>query len=141
MRVHALRLLPGADVKRSIEGYVRSHDIRAGWVLTCVGSLSEAVLRMPGAREFLTLRRDFEVVSVEGTLSPDGCHLHASVSDRTGTVFGGHLSAGCIVRTTCELVLGEALTLEFSREHDERTGFDELVVDERGRALPPESTA
>jgi uncharacterized protein len=128
MRTHAFRLTNGADLKESIEEYVRLHDMSAGWVLACVGSLSRAVLRMPGARDVLTLRRDLEIVSMEGTLSLDGCHLHAAVSDLAGAVLGGHVSSGCVVRTTAEIVLAEDHSFAFARERDEGTGFRELVV-------------
>lgn len=86
---------------------------------------------MPGARDFITLQQDFEIVSMEGTLSADGCHVHAAIADRAGQVIGGHLSDGCTVRTTAEIVLAEDLSFDFSRERDEDTGFNELVV--RGR--------
>lgn len=128
MKTHAFRLTAGADLKGAIEDRVRSSDIRAGYVLACVGSLSRAVLRMPGARDFVTLEHDFEIVSMEGTLSPDGCHVHASISDHAGSVIGGHLVHGCVVRTTAEIVLADDPALDFAREHDEATGFAELVV-------------
>jgi predicted DNA-binding protein with PD1-like motif len=128
VRTHAFRLTGGADLRESMEARVRSTGIRAGWVLACVGSLSRAVLRMPGARDFLTLEQDFEIVSMEGTLSPDGCHIHVAISDHAGRVLGGHLVSGCIVRTTAEIVLADEPSLEFARERDERTGFAELVV-------------
>jgi hypothetical protein len=50
-----------------------------------------------------------------------------SVANGMGTTFGGHLMAG-IVFTTVELVLGTIENVTFSREHDERTGYTELVV-------------
>ena len=128
MKVHAFRLAGGADLKEAIEAWVRSSGIGAGCVLTCVGSLSRVALRMPGARDFMVLERDFEIVSVEGTLSPDGCHVHLAVSDRSGAVLGGHLVSGCIVRTTAEFVFAEVESLDFAREHDAATGFAELVI-------------
>jgi predicted DNA-binding protein with PD1-like motif len=131
VRTHAFRLTGGADLRESIEAHVRSNGIRAGWVLACVGSLSRAALRMPGARDFLTLEQDFEIVSVEGTLSPDGCHVHIAISDHAGNVLGGHLASGCTVRTTAEIVLADDSTLDFAREHDDSTGFAELVVTPR----------
>lgn len=128
MKAHAFRLTGGADLKESIEARVQSTGIRAGCVLACVGSLSRAVLRMPGARDFIELEQDFEIVSIEGTLSPNGCHVHVAISDRSGAVLGGHLVSGCIVRTTAEIVLAEVESLDFAREHDTETGFAELVV-------------
>jgi predicted DNA-binding protein with PD1-like motif len=136
MRTHAFRLTGGADLRESIDARVRSSGIRAGWVLACVGSLSRAVLRMPGARDFLTLEQDFEIVSMEGTLSPDGCHVHVAISDHAGNVLGGHLASGCTVRTTAEIVLAEEPSLDFARERDDSTGFAELVV--RPRAERPD---
>jgi len=128
VKAHAFRLTAGADLRESIEARVRSSGIRAGCVLAGVGSLSRAVLRMPGATDFIDLERDFEIVSIEGTLSPNGCHVHVAISDRSGAVLGGHLVSGCVVRTTAEIVLAEIESLDFAREHDNATGFAELVV-------------
>jgi predicted DNA-binding protein with PD1-like motif len=83
---------------------------------------------MPGATDYIELERDFEILSVEGTLSADGCHVHIAVSDHSGAVLGGHLVRGCVVRTTAEIVLAEVESLDFAREHDAATGFSELVV-------------
>jgi predicted DNA-binding protein with PD1-like motif len=54
-------------------------------------------------------------------------HIHLSVSDSTGQVYGGHLIDGT-VRTTAEVVLGSLQNVHFRREMDPATGFDELVV-------------
>ena len=72
----------------------------------------------------------FEVVSLVGTLSPDGLHLHASLGDEEGEVRGGHL-VRAIVHTTAEIVIGDAPALVFSRDLDPRTGFKELVISGR----------
>lgn len=69
----------------------------------------------------------FEVLSLVGTLSPDGLHLHASLGDETGAVCGGHL-VRATVHTTAEIVVGVARSLTFSRKMDPGTGFKELVV-------------
>jgi uncharacterized protein len=128
MKTHAFRLTSGEDLKKAIEKYVVEQEITAGYVLSCVGGLSEAVLRMPGAKDFKRLNDDLEIVSVQGTLSPEGCHLHASVAGMDGTVVGGHLSDGCIVRLTTEVALAEDPRFRFRREFDEDTGYNELVV-------------
>lgn len=41
---------------------------------------------------------------------------------------GGHLKEGCIVRTTCELVICILEETIFERQPDDITGFDELVI-------------
>ena len=42
---------------------------------------------------------------------------------------GGHLCPGCIVNTTCELVIGELPGVRFGVEQDGETGYDELVFE------------
>ena len=43
---------------------------------------------------------------------------------------GGHLVAGCIINTTCELVIGELENTVYDVEFDEETGYDELIIKE-----------
>ena len=135
MHVHAFRLTPGTDLKVALAQFVRDHALSAGCILSCVGSLSHARLRMPGGADepelFLGLEEPLEIMSLSGTLSPDGLHLHISLSRRDGACVGGHLVEGCIVRTTAELVIGEAPHLRFRRPHDPATGYGELSVSER----------
>ena len=135
MRVHAVRLTPGADLKAELARLTAEHALAAGFILTCVGSLSRARLRMPGdvgeAEVFRTFEEPMEIVSLAGTLSPDGLHLHISLSRRDGACIGGHLVEGCVVRTTAELVIGEAEQLQFRRPHDAATGYGELSVEAR----------
>jgi uncharacterized protein len=135
MRVHAFRLVPGTDLKGALERLVREHGWPAAFVLTGVGSLSHARLRMPGdpgeADVIRSWREPMEILSLTGTLSPEGLHLHLSLSRRDGSCVGGHLVAGCEVRTTAELVIGEAEALRFRRLLDPATGYGELSVVER----------
>jgi len=128
MNPHAIRLHPGDDLKKSIENYVREKNICSGALLTCVGSLQYAILRMANARTAQHLNGKFEILSLVGTLSEQGCHLHISLSDENGHVTGGHLLEGCLVFTTAEIVLVELPDIIFSREKDQSTGFKELVI-------------
>jgi hypothetical protein len=63
-----------------------------------------------------------------GTVSENGCHLHASFGREDLSSFGGHLRPGCLVNTTAEIVLLELPDYTFTREPDEQTGYDELVI-------------
>ena len=40
-RIHPFRLLPGEDLRGSIQRYADQHDIEAGYMITCVGSLTD----------------------------------------------------------------------------------------------------
>jgi predicted DNA-binding protein with PD1-like motif len=131
MRTIAVRLRPGADLRGELLALAARERLRAGWVLTCVGSLSQARLRLAGGTEHATWQGAFEIVALTGTLSQDGGHLHLAVADHQGRTFGGHLAKGCVVRTTAEVVLGADDQLVFAREYDPDTGHDELVVRER----------
>jgi predicted DNA-binding protein with PD1-like motif len=132
MRAHAFRLTPGSDLRVELQRFAEEHALRAGCILSCVGSLSRAHLRMPGAigeaEVFTTLVEPMEIVSLTGTLCPDGLHVHISLSRRDGSCIGGHLAPGCVVNTTAELVIGELPEIEFHRPLDSATGYNELSV-------------
>jgi predicted DNA-binding protein with PD1-like motif len=70
----------------------------------------------------------FEILALNGTLGPEGAHLHAALADADGRVTGGHVLAGCVVHTTVELAIGVLPDLAFGRRPDPDTGHDELTV-------------
>src|SRR5918994_3621075 len=133
MRTIALRLGPGADLKGELLALAAREGVRAGWVLTCVGSLSRVRLRLAGGTQHATWQGAFEIVALTGTLSQDGSHLYLAVVDDQGRTVGGHLAEGCRVRTTAEVVLAADDRLVFSREHVPATGYEELVVRQHDR--------
>lgn len=126
----ALRLSPGMDIKEELERIVRERGIKAASVLTCVGSLREAVVRFANKPNGIGLKGPLEIVSFTGTLGEDGSHLHIALSSGDGTTVGGHVLAGCRVFTTAEIVLGILPGAVFTREMDSTSGYKELVVKE-----------
>ena len=128
MVTYAFRLRPGDDLRAAVRAFVANHKLRAGVILTCVGSLTRVVLRHANADGPTTRVGRFEIVSLVGTLDPAGGHLHLCVADPGGIAVGGHLLGGCTVYTTAELVVGELTGLAFGREPDPATGYAELVV-------------
>jgi predicted DNA-binding protein with PD1-like motif len=128
MKVLPLRLQPNADLRRALEAWIGEQEEQAGCVISAVGSLSVAQLRLAGAADATTIRGDLELISLSGTLSPDGAHLHIAVADSQGALIGGHLCAGSLVRTTAELVIGLLPDWQFSRELDPATGYAELQI-------------
>lgn len=131
LKTYALRLRPGQDLRLELERFAKERKLGAGLVLTAVGSLTQAALRLADQSESTRFEGKFEIVSLVGTLSPDGVHLHASLSDKTGRTIGGHLVEGCTVYTTVELVIGEIEGVRFTREQDAQTGYKELRVTRR----------
>lgn len=128
LRTYALRLKPGQDLRRELLAFTEQRGLRAAAVLTCVGSLTTATLRLANQEGPSVYRGHFEIVSLVGTLSINGSHLHLSVADSTGRTLGGHLLDGNLVYTTVELVIGELPELDFRREPDATYGYRELAV-------------
>ena len=128
MRVFALRLKPGQDLRQQIEAFVKEKHFRAGFIITTVGSLRQAAIRLADQSSPTQFDGKFEIVSLVGTLGQDGVHLHISISDSNGKTIGGHLVEGCLIYTTAEIVIGEARGLIFSREQDAETGHQELRI-------------
>jgi uncharacterized protein len=128
MKTYAFRILANQDLRVEIDKFVKQKNIRAGCILTIVGNLKKAVLRMAGAKIIKTYKGDFEIVSLVGTLESGNSHLHISLSDSKGKVFGGHLKTGSIVGVTAEVVIGELTNVIFTRKFDKETGYDELVI-------------
>lgn len=129
MKTHTFRLKPGQDLFDSIEVFAKEHKIEAGCVLSCVGSLTHAVLRLAYRDYYNEYDGHFEIVSMTGTVSIHGSHLHIAISDGDGVTVGGHLVSGCKVYTTAEIVLLELGDVTYKREMFENdSGYEELVV-------------
>lgn len=128
MQVHPLRLCPGDDLRVALEDVLRQRNLHAAFVIQGIGSLSVAHLRFAGHEDPTELRDDLEILTLAGSLSSDGAHLHMSVADPQGRVFGGHVARGCTVRTTAEILLALLPGHRFSREYDVNSGFMELVI-------------
>lgn len=128
LKVYALRLMPKQDLRKQLELFASQQKIQAGAILTAVGSLQKISLRLADQKESTTFEGKYEIVSLVGTLSPDGVHLHISLSDSAGKTIGGHLVEGCEIYTTAEIVLADARGLKFTREQDTQTGYKELKI-------------
>lgn len=123
----ASRLKPGQDLKKGIEDIVKNENLKSGVITSIVGSLNVATLRMADGKNKL-FKGPFEIVSAEGTITINGIHVHLSIADSEGMVFGGHLKQGCEINTTAEVCILESQK-EFKRVFDPKTGYKELFVD------------
>ncbi|MEO8355914.1 MAG: PPC domain-containing DNA-binding protein [Chloroflexota bacterium] len=128
MRNYTFRLKPGQDLFNSIEAFARDKNIEAGCVLSGVGSLIHFTLRFANQEVHAEGEGHFEIVSITGTVSIHGSHVHLSVSDKDGKTIGGHLVPGCTIYTTAEIVILVIEDVVYKREFAEDSGYDELVV-------------
>lgn len=130
-QTHAFRLKPGQDLRREIEAFVKREGIVAGWISCGVGSLTDYNIRFANQSEGSGGTGHFEIVSLIGTVSVNGSHLHLSISDSTGRTLGGHLLEGNRIYTTAEIVIQSTNDLEFTREKDGTTPWEELQVKQK----------
>jgi len=128
MHTYALRLRPGDDLRQQLQAFAEQHRIRAAAIVTCVGSLTTATLRLANQSGPTVYQGHFEIVSLVGTLSVGGSHLHLAIADSTGRTLGGHLLEGSIIYTTAELVVGVLEEVDFRRETDPVSTYQELAV-------------
>lgn len=133
MKTLAFRLKPGSDVWHELVQLGLTLD--AATVLSLVGSLTRASIRLANAPGPTIVEGPFEIVSATGTLSKSGIHVHVSLADKSGNVLGGHLCEGSRVYTTAEIVIGDLSDeWNFDRVEDAETGYLELKVTARHEA-------
>ncbi|MBM5800108.1 MAG: DUF296 domain-containing protein [Cyanobacteria bacterium K_DeepCast_35m_m2_023] len=104
MRPVPIHLETGSDVRRSLE-QLAVHNQSWGFVLSVVGNLSQAAFQCPGKPHPTVLQGELEIITLQGTLSPQGVHLHLSFSDPECQVWGGHLEPGTVVLKGADLLV------------------------------------
>ena len=105
MTLHSVRLHRGDDFLLAIKALAKEKHIKAGVVLSAVGCVLEAKLRDASGVTIRAVKEHCEIVSLNGTVSENRCHLH----------------------TTCELVIAELPEQQIDVEFDEETGYKELI--------------
>ncbi|MDI6702518.1 PPC domain-containing DNA-binding protein [Methanothermobacter wolfeii] len=116
-----MRIEPGKDLMEELVAL--PHE---GAIVSGIGSLHGASIRTADESKVM-VRGPLEMVSLQGTVTGYGVHLHIAVADSRGRMTGGHLMGDCRVRTTAEVAMipyhGKML-----RVMDRRTGYRELMV-------------
>ena len=124
---HCVRLRRGDDLMLSIKELCLEKNIAAGVVLSAVGCISEGRIRDASGVTIRNIREHCEIVSLNGTVSARRCHLHISLSREDLSTIGGHLCPGCIINTTCELIIAELPGVCIHAEEDPETGYSKLI--------------
>ena len=127
---HSVRLHRGDDLMLSIKEICKEKHIAAGVVLSAVGCISQGRVRDASGVTIREITDHCEIVSLNGTVSETRCHLHIALSKEDLSTIGGHLCPGCIINTTCELVIAELPNVRIDVEEDPETGYDELIFTE-----------
>ena len=132
MQNYTFRLSPGQDLFDSLQAFVMKKQVQAGCILSGVGSLRHATLRLADREYNSEYEGPFEIVSITGTVSVHGSHLHIAISDGDGRTIGGHFESGCKIYTTAEIVIAAFNDVVYKREFAEDSGYEELTVYEAG---------
>jgi predicted DNA-binding protein with PD1-like motif len=126
-----IRLKPHQDLKKELMAFAAKEKLKAGFIVTCVGSLEQSNLRFANQSAGTQRKDHFEILSLVGTFSDTSAHLHLSLADSTGATMGGHLLDDNLIYTTAEIVIGELTDIQFEREKDSIYGYHELSVKKR----------
>ncbi len=130
-KIHCTRLHRGDDLLLSIREMCRQKHIAVGVILSGVGCILSGRVRDASGVNIQEINEHCEIVSLDGTASENRCHVHISLSREDMSTIGGHLCPGCIINTTCELVILELPGISIGVENDPETGYDELIFLER----------
>ncbi len=128
MKLVPLRLHPGDDLRQSLESWLAREGEGSAWIVSGIGSLTVAQLRLAGRTEPSVLDRDLDILTLQGSLCRSGSHIHITVADAYGSVLGGHLCEGSVVRTTAEVLIARLPQWQLRRVLDPSTSYPELQI-------------
>ena len=129
MRTVCKRLRRGDDLLREVQKMAQEEQLELAVILSAVGCVTKARLRDASGVTVREIDEPCEIVSVTGTVSRKRCHIHVALSKEDLSTVGGHLVEGCLINTTCELVLGVVEGWRCGVEQDDETGYDEIVFE------------
>jgi predicted DNA-binding protein with PD1-like motif len=139
-RIVVFKLRPGSDFCGALNEACKAHDVRSGCVLTAIGSLDGADLKVPVPRPEVKFAYGYgpDPIRVQGPLAlasmsgfichaDDGSiepHLHVVLADSQGKTWAGHLCLDNVrVLLTVECVVGEFGGIDMRMVTDEERGI------------------
>lgn len=129
MRTICRRLRRGDDLLLSIKRIAAEEHIELAAIISGVGCISKGRVRDASGVTIRDITGPCEIVSIGGTVSEKRCHIHIALSKEDLSTIGGHLVEGCIINTTCELMLLELDGWKCNVEQDSETGYDEMMFE------------
>lgn len=105
------RIDKGEEIVETLKAICEKEDITLAYVnaIGAVGDVTVGVFKTAEKQYYSnSFKGDFEIVSLSGTVTQMNkehySHLHMSVGNEKGEVFGGHLNKA-VVSATCEMVI------------------------------------
>ncbi|MBQ6437977.1 DNA-binding protein [bacterium] len=124
-----VRLDRGEEILTQIKQLATNEHIKLAHIsaLGAVNDLTVGVYKVSEKKYYANhFQGDFEIVSLTGTIDTMNdefyTHLHISVGDQNGHVFGGHL-AQATISATCEMVV-RLIDGTIDRQKDNVTGLN-----------------
>ena len=99
------KLETGRDLLISLQEMAKKEN-KTGYILSIVGNLSKARIQCPGKKQSTLIKSTLEIISLNGTIDPNSCHLHISFSDGSCNVWAGHLEEGSIILKAADMLIG-----------------------------------
>ncbi|KAB2332830.1 PPC domain-containing DNA-binding protein [Bacillus mesophilum] len=144
------RLLPGTDLLSGIEEVCRANQMQYATISSCFGSLKKAgyvyLVEKPetsigaGYGELISRNGPIEFLNGTGIVCQRDdqfeTHIHGTMCDKNGAVFGGHLIKGENTVLTVDLVLKEIKNMTVLRTFDPETGGYQLYPIANGKSEP-----
>jgi predicted DNA-binding protein with PD1-like motif len=111
----------GDKLLESIRTVARQADIHTGVLISGIGSLQKGRIHtvvsndLPPQEEYLDLPGPLEVSGYTGIIAAYQPHVHITLMDARGKVYGGHMEEGCEVLTLAEFSILRAPDLRLER--------------------------
>lgn len=137
-RVIVGRIMPGCDLVTGIEAMCKKHDIRQAMIVGTIGSIvnphfdwASTIEPKPGTgnTSSRTLEGAGSLISGQGLVCRNegsdelDIHLHCTVTDSNGDVYGGHFPKGTVpVLSTTDVTLIELTGVAVIRRRHPVTG-------------------
>ena len=122
-----LQLEAGNDLVNSLKSLALKEN-KCGYILSVVGNLSTARFQCPGQSETTIVKSHLEIIALNGTISPEKCHLHISVSDGECNVWAGHLEEGTIILKSADIFVGFINEITNNEELNSKKPIIEIFI-------------
>lgn len=126
---YVVRLEKGEEVIEQITNVCKTNNIRLGSIIGIGATdnvkigLYDVVEKTYHSNEF---KDRYEIIGLNGNITrmydEVYLHIHISVSDKEGKVYGGHMNH-CYISATCEIIIDE-IDGEVARSYDDEIGLN-----------------
>lgn len=114
----------GEKLLESIRAAAHQTDLHSGVLLSGIGSLQKGRIHtvasndLPPKEDFYDLPGPLEIANYTGIIAAYEPHVHITLMDAGGHLYGGHLEEGCEVLTLAEFSILRAPDVRLARRKE-----------------------